>query len=90
MFFNLYRYIREWIAAFELAAQEVHEEPTDLKSCAQADGSPTDAAYPLGLSRCGVCGAVLVRITLACTVEKVYDTTYVSLPYGVDVLPTAY
>jgi hypothetical protein len=41
------RYLRQWIAAFELAANEA------------ARGGKYGLTHPVGLSRCGVCGAVL-------------------------------
>lgn len=62
--FGRRRYIREWIAGFELAAREAQDELVN-------DASPVGAPFPLGLCRCGVCGAVLVRMTLACTKDDV-------------------
>lgn len=60
----LRRYIREWIVQFELAAKEAQEEATAVPS-SSCKGERTAEAYPLGLSRCGVCGAVLVSTILA-------------------------
>ena len=61
---GLYRYIREWITEFELAAKETWEGSTTGTPIGHTGGSAVEAAYPLGLSRCGVCGAVLVRMKL--------------------------
>ena len=62
MLLGLCRYIREWIAEFELAAKETQEGSTTGTDIGNTGGRVMEAAYPLGLSRCGVCGAVLVRM----------------------------